>query len=220
MSTDSPGPGPSKKRTKICFCRCRSHCTTYNSSKGIYEGPGKLHSRGTRDNHARDDRMLAARQHSTFPVNQHRTPGSRQHNIASSPLAALPHRAMDFTEIYIAEVEWLSTLPLANANNPFVFTHSPELNGGYSPSPVAALLRPNTGTHTLVRSSRANLAFLSIEHRLHNILGYIKPRPSSEESERLSDQIDQLWTRMCHEKEFQWENQRVGSGHYWSVNTG
>lgn len=202
-----------KARAKMCTCTCRSYCASYNPSTGLYQG-GKLLTRGTRDNHRKDDELRAINEQSTAP-------GTQTHgHIGRAPISKpRSHRAdshhnqerkayAEWIGLIEKEVEWYSGLPLTSQTVPLVFVNDPAVNGEYLPPPSHEIHLPNHGLYALKSGPHANATFLAMENRFCELLTFIRADSPPDISDALLSQLDEELIRMNHEKMLQWTQQR------------
>ncbi len=188
-----------QRRSQLVLCQCQSHCTIYNPVATRYEGNGFWISRSSRDSHSRDDRLQAARAEQALagPANAQ----SSNDNQANNQL-----------HIYRTEVEVLSALPITSRRHPLVFSNSPRLNGSFAQPSDHEIIIPNHGVHQLV-PSRANRAFLEVEARYCEILGFVQQIiPLGEDKADLLDMLYAQLRRLHRVKEVQWMEQRSLAG--------
>lgn len=199
-----------KTREKMYTCTCRSYCTSYNASTGLYEG-GHLITRGTRDNHRKDDELRAIKEQSTAP-------GTRSH-IGRTPVTkSEPHctnlqsqERKSYTEwigLIEKEVEWYSSLPLTSQTVPLVFMNDPALNGEYVQPSSHEFLRPNHGLYALKVGPHANTTLLAMENRFCELVTFIRADAPPDAGDALLSRLDEELIRMNHEKMLQWTQQR------------
>lgn len=196
--------GPGQSRPQIVICRCRSHCTTYNPITRLYEGSGQPQSRPTRDNHARDDRLLNSR--------------IARRNIADNPPLLLPTTGSVLATWLgqtFTECEILMNLPLSHPGRPLIFLNPPEANGPFVWPSTDEVLLPNTGLYAL-SNHRSNQAFLTVAHRLHALLldanHYIRTNQESQYLTSLTIQLSEKMHQLMRLREVEWSQQRGASG--------
>jgi hypothetical protein len=222
------------KRSKTCVCKCRSHCTVYNESTGQYEGEGVQVSRGDRDKHARDDKLLSAKERLSSPSGRTRLPifgrlrgtNTRPHpsTMTSTPQDASrsDHEAQaNWIVLIEKEIQWLSEAPITSHTVPLVFVNEPPVYGEYTWPSASEILQPNWGVHTLRVGHHANNAFLATENRLCELVTLIGTMEHSEDLLALTRKLHTELIRLNHEKELQWFQQRETLvGDKVTVNTG
>ena len=199
-----------RKGPKEVLCKCLSHCAAINPATGRREG-GQWLSRGTRDNHTREDRIREI----SVRLRRH-MPDTRISGHPQSASAA-PDPAVNTLLAMEQELEWLSGLPIVTSF-PLIFLNNPV--GDFQwPSP-SEMLEPNSGPHPL-RHARVNAPFLFTENHLSEL---IKRLQREEESQHTEELLLRLWDELFHlqnTKELQWAQQRDlvrqqagdGSGH-------
>jgi hypothetical protein len=166
-----------------------------NPSTGVYEGHGKLQSRSTQDNHARDDKRLLAREQ--MSANQ------SSHIISHIPPA--PEPQANLIRLVEQEVLWYNDLPVMTPTVPLLFINNPMLYGEYQ---WGESLIPNSGLHALRTGCYANSAFLTTEHRLCELITVLQSIQQDDETITLGMQLRDRLAHLNHEKELQWVQQR------------
>lgn len=199
-----------KKRAKTYTCTCRSHCTSLNPSTGLYEG-GQLHTRGTRDNHRKDDKLRMIYEHSTTPGMRHLA-GELKGNPEPHPTESHDqHGGRAYTEwigLIEKEIEWYSGLPLTNQTVPLVFMNDPVSNGEYVQPSSHEILRPNRGLYALKVGPHPNATYLAMENRFCELITFIRADAPPDIGDALINQLDEELIRMNQEKMLQWMQQR------------
>ena len=210
------------RHPRTCVCKCRSHCTTWNTSTGSYEGDGKVVSRSTRDNHAQDDKL---REQTTNASECSRIAVARSLKI-QSPTGYRP--SLDFTmpganadlnvpqhfdriKLMEDEVLWYGNLPVTNPWVPLVFVNDPIANGQYQWPSQAELLQPNAGLHALQINHHANSAFLATEGRYCELVTILQSQEQSDKTRELDKVLRSELARLTYEKELQWIQQQGGN---------
>lgn len=187
------------ERPQIVICRCRSHCTTFNPASGNFEGNGQPQTRPTRDNHARDDRLLAI-----APTNL-----PTANATAAQPLAP----QTTWIQQALLECQMLMSLPLSHPGRPFVFVNPPELNGPFIWPSDNETLHPNTGMYALAQH-RSNQMFLLVAHHVHTLLmnAWAQPNPQSDQLSALIVFLRQTMSQLMRFREIEWSQQRGSRG--------
>lgn len=210
LTIPSPVRRP-KNRAKMCTCTCRSYCASYNPSTGLYEG-GQLLTRGTRDNHRKDDELRAIEEQSTAPGTRHRFkkpavvnpdphPTGSHANYERKPYA-------EWIGLIEKEVDWYSSLPLASQTVPLVFANEPASNGEYVQPLSHEITHPNRGLYALKVGPHANATYLAMENRFCELLTFIRADSPPDIGDALINRLDEELIRMNHEKMLQWTQQR------------
>lgn len=191
-------------RPQIVICKCRSHCTIYNPTTGRYEGNGQPQSRPTRDNHARNDRLLS----STIANSSTYAAPAQTPAFPSSALAPWVRQA-------VAECEILMNLPLSHPGRPLVFLNPPQVNGAFVWPSADVVVHPNTGLYAL-SNARANQAFLSVAFRMRALLldatHHSRRNPQSQQLASLVIQLSNNMHQLMRLREVEWSQQRGASG--------
>lgn len=191
---------------KTLICKCRSHCSSYDADTGLYNG-GQLVSRGTRDNHRKDDEMLAAREGSP-PSNAPRSPLRNHERLLSHQ-----SKEMNSTSKWIAlineEVSWHLESSVTTPSLPLAFVNDPASHGEFTWPSSAELLRPNYGNFSLIPGRHANEPFLARENRFCELVTFAHTMEQSDELSALLDRLYDGLTRLQYEKELQWTGQRA-----------
>lgn len=185
------------------LCKCRSHCTTLNAGTGLYEGEGQMHTRSTRSNHSRDDKLLAGRARAGS--------GSRLGNPLSRLLRSSDRteKQKTWVESILAEVAFCSELSVTSPTIPLIFHNPPATGGEYTRRSNDELLYPNHGLHALKPRSRSNGAFIMMEHRLCELASLLIPEVAED---GVSDALDSIFEELAGldaQKESHWEQQRT-----------
>lgn len=194
---------------KTLICKCRSHCSSYDAETGLYKG-GQLVSRGTRDNHRKDDEMLAGRE-GCPPSN---APGSHSRNHERLfPHQPPPPKEINSTSRWIAlideEISWHLESSVTTPSLPLVFVNDPASHGEFTWPSSAELLRPNYGTFSLIPRRHANGPFLTRENRFCELVTFAHTMEQSDELSALLDRLYDGLTHLQYEKELQWTGQRA-----------
>jgi hypothetical protein len=194
-------------KSSLVICKCKSRCTTFNPSSRSYEGSGKPVSRSIRNRHARDDRILAARER----VPQHTESSRRQGLQTTTTQNDLVHEVVDAWAHHVnlleREVEWYCQLPFTTPTAPLSFVNNPALFGEYVLPAVSELVRANHGLYALRSGIRANATFLVAEHRFCEIISLLISKESST-GDPLRERLYHELTRMSLEKGISWAQQR------------
>lgn len=208
------------------ICKCRSHCTTLNPATGLYEGEGQLHTQGTRYNHARDDKLLKARE----KIKKFLLPRKVRSTARSQLEASTSAHAADDDDHRHPQANWLKRIhdefaaycevPVTSPTVPLVFNHHPAHNGEYIRPSKDQLLLPNFGLYSLLeKRCHTNAPFIATENRLCELASLSKEGTSDEASTLYNAILEEL-ARLNWQKEHHWEQQRGGSSHKVVVNTG
>lgn len=212
------------ERPRIVICRCRSHCTTFNPATGNFEGNGQPQTRATRDNHVRDDRILAVAPPGLPAANAAAPQPLPTHATVPQPLPpqlhapnALPSQALapqpTWIQQALLECQMFMSLPLSHPARPFVFINPPELNGPFIWPPDNEILHPNTGMYALAQH-RSNQMFLFVAHHVHTLLvnAWAQPNPHSDQLSALVVFLRQRMSQLMRFREIEWSQQRGSRG--------
>jgi len=219
-------------RSKECICRCRSYCTTWNPATSSYEGEGKLVPRRTRDNHARDDKVHAARlKTSSITQKPHGPacllpvlPTPRSQGLFTPDIArnvnSLNSPVHGQLKVLKREVAWYRNLPATSPITPLMFVNDPTAAGDFRWPSEAEILIPNNGLHALRAGHHSNLAFLATENRFCELITILRTMEQSDETATIIRQLFDELVRLTHEKELQWIQQGPAEAGKRLVNTG
>lgn len=198
------------KRAKAYICTCRSHCTSFNPSTGLYEG-GKLHTRGTRDNHRKDDELRMIDENSTAPGIRHlagKSKGNPEPHPTDSHDQHERKAYAEWIELIEKEIEWYSGLPLTNQTVPLVFLNDPVSSGEYVQPSSHEMLHPNRGLYALKVGPHPNATYLAMENRFCELITFLRADAPHDIGDALINQLDEELIRMNQEKMLQWMKQR------------
>ena len=199
--------------SKTSICKCQSWCTTLNPSTGLYEGDGKVQSRGTRVNHARDDKLRAAQEQMTSPSGRMPRPliqslrGAMSSLLGNGPLSTADSQA-NWIQNAEKEVSWLCELPVTSLTIPLEFLNDPATHGHYTLPSKAEIIQPNSGLHSLRVGCRANAAFLATESRFCKLITLLMTMERTDGTISTTNRVYGELDRLNKEKELQWVQQQ------------
>jgi len=127
--------------------------------------------------------------------------------IDTNPGAEMPQ---DFDQLKLMEneLQWYRDLPVTNIQVPLVFVNDPAACGQFCWPSQAKLVQPNVGLHALKVGHHANSAFLATESRYCELLTVLPTKEQSDKIVALIRLIHIELSRLNHEKELQWIQQR------------
>lgn len=186
-----------KERSPLCLCICKIHCRIFNIITGRYEGTGRWIPRGSRDNHARDEKRLRCERKSDYPLPPLPNPSSLEDNNKSL--------ITSFEDEFI----YLSSCPITSLTKPLLFLNDPCLHGEFIPPQINEIIRGNTGKYALRPDRQVNEAFILVENRCYNILALLDNIESDEESKNaLAQAICDHLVHLNHQKGMHWAQHR------------
>ncbi|KAG6904001.1 hypothetical protein DXG01_013429, partial [Tephrocybe rancida] len=193
----------------------------------IYEGPGEIHTRGTKANHAKDDRLRAAQERANSPSFRSRLLGRRQNSPpANNPLfgrspspsqaepapptpPSAPPRSVDDLTLIEHEVAWLSKGLVTSPTSPLVFENVPTENGPFLRSHEHDVSHPNDGLYALVPGRRSNYAYLLREARVCKLVAQVSTMEASDAQEQVLGKLYMELDHLLQQKEYSWSEQRA-----------
>lgn len=188
-----------KERSRLCLCTCTTHCRTFSVATCRYDGTGCWIPRGTRDNHARDEKRLRAERSRKLdyqPPIPPPNPPSLEGN--TSPIKCFEDEFM-----------YLSSCPTTSLTKPLLFLNDPCLHGAFVPPQFGEIIRGNTGKYALRPDRQVNEAFIFVENRLCNILALLDNIDSGEDSKNaLAQAVCDHLVHLNHQKGMQWAQYR------------
>ncbi|RDB24958.1 hypothetical protein Hypma_008133 [Hypsizygus marmoreus] len=192
-------------RAKQCRCKCKSHCLVFNASTELYEGDGKMVSRSTRDNHAKDDKLLATLEQG---ASQNRTRHDGPSRAPTVQTDTQLDRQRNWIRLCEEEILLLSEFPVSDPMHPLEFANNPSDHGEYIPPTPTELVQPNRGTFAL-SGSRANTSFLTAEYRLCELATTLSTMERSDEAEALAVRLHEELSFLSQQKAVHWAQQRI-----------
>lgn len=193
-------------------CHCKSHCTSYNSQTGQFEGSGVRIPFTTARRHLQEDTRIealndlawnvASRTFDDDPTISARTPPIPP----SYPLT--PSRGAQFT----LESEIESRISWTPADRRLVFAEKPGPFQEFVDPNYYDVHLSNYGPHALDPANHANTAYVENERRLCETLIHVRDLdPMDDARERLEDMIMEGLHAMRQHKEQEWNRQRLSS---------
>lgn len=171
----------------------------------MYSGEGQPQARSTRDNHARDDKLLKLQED---PMLMPTSRASRFLPGASTPSVGA-NLQFNPVKLMEKEVAWYSGLPLTSPGGSLIFVNDPKSNGDYHWPSITDIVLPNSGPHALRTELRVNAAFLATESRYCELIRTLEGvKEQSDSRDTLLDQLHDELGRLHREKEIQWVQQR------------
>ncbi|KAG5222103.1 STE/STE11/BCK1 protein [Salix suchowensis] len=164
---------------RIVVCKCRTHCTVWDPDTQTRIGKGRHVTRGTKHNHTRDDRRMAALyKSSSGPVAPNRL------STSLKPLSRLQERR-HWARLVEMELAMVYQHPVAPLIHPLVFRKDPK--DGLE-NPGMDWQKPNEGDHALKEASHSNGSVSSIGHPTHIVFRATTSTPGT--SGRLKDILE------------------------------
>ena len=186
--------------------------------------------RRTRDNHAHDDKIHAARTNITqkpddpaslLPVIP--TPGSpnglRMPNVPRNVNSSNSH-VHDHLKLLEREITWYSNLPATSPATPLMFVNNPTLASDFQWPSETEILIPNNGLHALRAGHHSNLTYLTTENRFCELITTLRTMEQSDKTAAIIRQLYGELVRLTNEKELQWMQQGPTETGKRLVNTG
>lgn len=188
---------------RIVVCKCRTHCTVWDPDTQTRIGKGRHVTRGTKHNHTRDDRRMAALyKRSSGPV----APNGLSTSL--KPLSRLKEKR-HWARLVEMELAMVYQHPVAPLIHPLVFRKDPK--DGLE-NPDMDWRKPNEGDHALKEKSHSNIPFLHLEYRLSYLMSTaVNMRPSRERTSVVA-LLEAAHYRLNNEKTLHWTAQHAQRG--------
>ena len=207
---------------KWTTCRCRTHCTSFNSQTGRYEGPGVFLPTSTARRHAQEDARIktrdnlaentASRVFDDLPIPTGRASHPHTYPAASTIASSGYHNDLFYVELFTLESEIGDRISWAPADKRLVFSEKPGLLQEFVRPNYSELHLSNYGPHALDPSNRTNTAYIENERRLCELLVHTRELdPMDDSRERLEDKAMEGLRAMQKHKEQEWNRQRLSS---------
>lgn len=192
---------------RIVVCKCRTHCTVWDPDTQTRIGKGRHVTRGTKHNHTRDDRRMAAlckRSSTSGPVAPNRL------STSLKPLSRLQERR-HWAKLVEMELATIYQDPIAPLIHPLVFHKDPK-DGLAIGNPGMDWRKPNEGDLALKEKSHSNVPFLHLEYRLSHLMSTAMSMRPSRERTSVVALLEAAHYRMNTEKTLHWRVQHAQRG--------